>query len=213
MLRNERKKAVPQVRHGLPVEWALRSVCGLVLSHLAQFVEAFASALAQNVGCLGAGSSRQLGDLAAVIDALFEHLLSVFGILDDPVLGRDRLGEVAEQYRHVFDRLAGDLDLTPGDRLDAFDGELVGLAQRLDISALTGHQRFDVKRTKAKVGHHLGYVEIEKAGAGIHGWGSIQAGGYCALHNAQNIGVCPAVVKKLFCSAAKLGSRCLPVAA
>jgi hypothetical protein len=99
-----------------------------------------------------------------VAETFLEHLLRVFGVLRDTVFRRSRLGEIAQQRRHILDSLAGDLDLALGDGLDALDGELVCLAQRLDISALTGHQSLDVERPEAEIRHHLRDIEIEKGG-------------------------------------------------
>ena len=64
---------------------------GLFGGHRAELLEALGGALLQHLGRIGAGLGGDRGDLAAVIDALFEHLLGVIGVLGDPVLGRDRL--------------------------------------------------------------------------------------------------------------------------
>jgi len=69
--------------------------CRLLLCEVAKLVESFGRALAQHVGCLGAGLGRQHGDLAAVIEALFEHLFGVLGVflrsgLQPKPAGRDR---------------------------------------------------------------------------------------------------------------------------
>src|SRR6202040_2817352 len=91
-------------------------------------------------------------------------------VLGDPVLGRNRLGEVAQQRRKSFEGLAGQLDLAPGEALHAFGGQLVGLAERLEIAALRRPDRLDIKGPEAEIGEHLGHVEIEKVGTSIrHG--------------------------------------------
>ena len=114
-----------------------------------------------------------------MIDALFEHLLGVIGVLRDPLLGRGRLGEVAQEARQAFKGLAGQLDLAPRHRLNPLDGELVGLAQRLDIAALRGPKRLDIEGPEAEIGKQLGHIEIEEVGTGIrHGAGSDQGSGF-----------------------------------
>ncbi len=117
-------------------------------------------------------------------DALFEHLLGVIGVLGDPVLGRSRLGEVAQQRRKSFEGLARQLDLAPREGLHAFGGQLVGLAERLDIAALRRPDRLDIKRPEAEIGEHLGHVEIEEVGTSIrHGAVPIRGCEFCAVHN------------------------------
>src|ERR1700736_140366 len=142
-------------------------MCVLVLGEFTELVEPLAGALAQDVSRLGARFGRQQRDLAAVAYALFQHLLCVFGVLSNAVLGRDRLRQVAKQCRHVLQGLTGDLDLTPRHCLYGFHGELIGLAQRLDVAPLTGHHCLDIKRSKAKISHHFDHVKIEKAWAGL----------------------------------------------
>jgi len=66
--------------------------------------------------------------LAAMVDALLEHLLRELGVLRDPILGGSRLGKVAQQRRHILDGLTRDFDLALGDGLHAFDCKLVRLA-------------------------------------------------------------------------------------
>src|SRR5712691_5326920 len=152
----------------------------------AHLVEAFVGALVQDLGGLGAGLGRDRGDLAAVLHALFQHLLHVFGVLGDPVLGRGRRCQVAPQRREPLEGLARQLDMTLGDRLHALDGELVGLAQRLDVAALRRPRRLDIEGTKAEIGKNLGHVEIEWVGTSIsHRLGSDQGLGY--LCDAQSL--------------------------
>jgi len=51
--------------------------------------------------------------------------------------------------------------------LYGFHGELIGLAQRLDVAALAGHHASNIKRSKAKISHHFDHVKIEKARASL----------------------------------------------
>src|ERR1700730_12088557 len=170
-------------------------MCVLVLREFAELVEPLAGAFAQDVSRLGAGFGCQQRNLAAVAYALFQHLLRVFGVLGDTVLGRDRLCEVTQQCRHVFQALTWDLDLTPRHCLYGFHGQLIGLAQRLDVAALAGHHCLDIKRSKAKISHHFDHVKIEKARASLcvsHRSVPVQGGFiHCALHNNSYIGPLP----------------------
>src|ERR1051325_9241159 len=76
--------------------------------------------------------------------------------------------------------------MAPRHRLDALDGELVGLAQRLDIAPLRGPNRLDIEGPEAEIGEQLGHIEIEEVGTGIrNGGGSDQ--GYGLLCSAQRI--------------------------
>src|ERR1700730_16364068 len=133
----------------------------------ADLVQTLGGALVQHRGCIRARLGRDRDDLAAVTDTLLDHLLGVFGVLGDPVLGRGRLGQVAQQRRKSLERLASQLDLAARERLHAFDGQLVGLGQRLDVAALRCPYRLDIERPEAVIGEHLGHVEIEKVGTSI----------------------------------------------
>src|SRR5437667_459357 len=71
-----------------------------------------------------------------------------------------------------------------GARLHAFDGELVGLAQRLDVAALRRPYGLDIEWPVAEIGKHLGHVEIEKVGTSISHDRFRSAGlRDCAVHN------------------------------
>jgi len=136
----------------------------------ADLVEAFGGALVQDLSRLAAGLGRDRGDLAAVLDAVFQDLLDVIGVLGDAVLARPRLRHIAPQRREPLEGLTRQLDLMLGERLHAGHRGLVGLAQRLDVAALRRPYRLDIERLKAEIGKHLGHVEIEWVGASIsHG--------------------------------------------
>src|SRR5579862_3688126 len=94
-------------------------LCALLARQNADLVEAFVGALVEDLGGLGAGLGGDRGDLAAMLHALVDDLLHVFGVLDDTVLGRDRCRQVAPQRGEPLEGLAGQLDLTLGDRLHA----------------------------------------------------------------------------------------------
>src|SRR5580704_15912640 len=83
----------------------------------ADLVQTLGGALVQHRGCIRARLGRDRDDLAAVTDTLLDHLLGVFGVLCDPVLGRGRLGQVAQQRRKSLERLARQLDLAARERL------------------------------------------------------------------------------------------------
>src|SRR5215831_15916422 len=178
------------VGHGLTT--AQNGLAGrLLLCEIAKLVEPLGGALAQHVGSFATSLGCQHCDFAAVTDALFEHLFGVFGVLRDAVFSRSWLRKIAKQSRDILDGLTGDLDLALGNRLHAFDSELVGLAQGLDIAALTRHQGLDVKRTEAEIGHHLRDVEVEKRGTRFgheYGSGLGEVTIYCAPHNEPYIG-------------------------
>jgi hypothetical protein len=91
------------------------------------------------------------------------------------------------QRRQILERLLGKLNLAFGYRVNAFDRELVGLTQRLNIAALRRPDRLDIERAKAKIGEHLGYVEIEERRASI-GHGRIP-GSEGLLCGAQSLGL------------------------
>ena len=97
-----------------------------------------------------------LPDMRAQADALAADLTDLLRVRRDIVAERERL--------------ARDLDLPSSDRLHALYGELVCLAQGLDVAPLRRHQGLDVERPKAKIGHPLGHIIIEKARTGFgHG--------------------------------------------
>ena len=124
----------------------------------------------QHLGRLGAGLAGQHRDLASVAHTLVDHLLGVFGVLADPLFRRDRLGQIAQQGGKLLEALAGHLELAPRQRLHAFGGELVGLAQRLDIAPLRRPDGLNIDRRETEIGEEFGHVIIEKAGTGIrHG--------------------------------------------
>src|SRR6516162_3310145 len=104
--------------------WSVRT---LLLRKVADLVQPFASALAKNIGRLGAGLGRQQGDIAAIADALLEDLLRVLGVLGDAVLGRSGLSEGAQQRRHILKTLTCDFNLASGDRLHGLHRQLVRL--------------------------------------------------------------------------------------
>src|SRR5260221_10556747 len=88
-----------RLRHGLPVCclpvcWVTLLARVLVFCELAELVEPLGGTLAQHIRRLGAGLGRQQRYLAAMVDALLEHLLRELRVLRDPILGRRWLGKV-----------------------------------------------------------------------------------------------------------------------
>ena len=123
-------------------------------------------------------------DLAAVIDALLQHLLGVFGVLGDPVLGRGRLRQIAQQRREILEawraisiwRLA--TACTPS-TASWFAWLIASILRRWQAIS-----RLDIERPKAEIGQHLGHIKIERVGTSIgHGWFRIRGYGICAVHN------------------------------
>src|SRR5215467_15793291 len=90
---NSARRLPPTRRENRSVR-KLRLTRALLLCQIADLVEPLAGALAQYISRFGAGLGRQQRDLSAVADAFLEHLLCIFGVLGDPVLGGSRLGEI-----------------------------------------------------------------------------------------------------------------------
>src|SRR5436305_6186286 len=162
------KKAAPG--DGLSLSARLRLPPVLLAAESADFVEACSSPLVQDLGSLGAGLRGNGRDFTTVIGALVQHLLGVFGVLGDAGLGGGGLRQIAQQRREALERLAGQFELPLRQRLDAFDGKLVGLAERLDVAALRRPDRLDIEGPETEIGENLGNIKIERVHTSVrHG--------------------------------------------
>ena len=63
---------------------------------------------------------------------------------------RGGLAQLLEEGRGAFEGLAGELDLTTRERLDALDRELIGLGEGFDILALAAITASTLKPGKEK---------------------------------------------------------------
>src|SRR5579871_2363771 len=98
-----------------------RGLGGFRRRDVAHFLEALRHALGQHVEGLGVRLGDELRELLRRSEALLEANFGELGVLDELLLRRTGLAQLAEESRCLLERLTSDLDLAAGQSLRAFD--------------------------------------------------------------------------------------------